>query len=172
MAEVNWGLPRQFVKKLGDPTVKIIEIYRPVESSTQLTTTKGEKKEAKIEGGENEAVKYNKNTYALATAVRQLTEDGKHRPKPLPDSDGIIEGEYEYWLQPEDPTAIGMHMARCKISVEDNWNATDGGNWTYTFDAIKDGTKDQVEWGTVTVTGDYLKATDAQFTPIPEGATE
>lgn len=172
MAEVGWGLPRQFVRKLGMANAPIIEIYRPVQSSTQLTTTKGEKKEAKIEGGENEAVKYHKNTYSQTTTVRQLTKDGKHRPKPLPDSDGIIDGEYEYWLQPENPTAMGMHMARCKISVEDNWNTDDGGSWVYTFDAIKDGTHDQVEWGTVTVTGGYLEATAVTFTEIPEDATE
>ena len=171
MAEMNWGLPRQFIRKLGVEAAPIIEIYRPVQNSTTLTTTKGEKKEAKIEGGENEAVKFNKNTYALTTAIRQLTEDGKHRKKPIADSDGVVDGEYEYWLQPEDPTAIGMHMPRCKPSVEDTWNAEDGGQWAYTFDAIKEDTHDQVEWGKVVVTGGYLKATEVTFEETTEPET-
>lgn len=153
---IGWGNPRQFIrKKSGEATNSnpIIEIYRAVENSSQLTTTKGDKKEAKIEGGENEAVKYGKNTYSHSTTVRIGEEDGKLRKKIVPDSDGVVEGEYEYWLCPEDPRAPWMHMESCVISVEDGWTAEEGTTLIYTFDAVKVNGHDQVEWGTGKLTG-------------------
>lgn len=159
---LSWGKNRLVLRKKGG--TKFIEFFTPVQDSTELTTTKGDKKEAKVEGGDNEAVKYNKNTYSLAAAIRQGHEDGKNRRKPLPDSDGVIEGEYELWLQPENPAAPGMHMQRCVVSVEDTWTAEEGGQWVYTFDAVKETGHDQVEWGTVTITGDYPVPTAVTFT--------
>ncbi len=167
---LSWGKMRLILRKIGGS--KFIELFTPVQDSTELTTTKGDKKEAKIEGGENEAVKYNKNTYSLAAAVRQGYENGKNRKKPLPDSDGIIDGEYELWLQPEDPKAPGMYMPKCVVSVEDTWTAEEGGQWVYTFDAVKEIGHDQVEWGTVTVTGDYPAPTAVTFTEDTEPTAE
>lgn len=166
--DLGWGLPRQIIRKKGVENAPYIELYKPVEGSTQLTTTKGEKKEAKIEGGENEAVKFNKNTYAMATSIRQGSVNGTPRKKPIADSDGVVEGEYEYWLLPENPSAPGMHIPRCTISVEDTWNAADGGQWAYTFDAVKEDGHDQIEWGKVTVTGEYLSPTKVEFTESTE----
>ena len=54
MAVIGWGKPRIFVKDLDDQSAKWIELPTPVEDSTQLSTEKGDKQEAKIEGGENE----------------------------------------------------------------------------------------------------------------------
>lgn len=169
----SWGKPRIVVKKKDTgETVTYIEFYTPVEDSTQLTTTKGEKKEAKIEGGENEAVKFKKNTYSLAAQVRiGLNDDGSVRKKPIPDSDGVIDGEYELWLQPENAKGLGIHMEGCTISVEDVYTAADGIILTYNFDAIKVDGHDQVEWGTVEITGNYLKTISAiKFTETAEAA--
>ena len=69
MAVIGWGKPRVFIKDLDASAPKWEELPTPVEDSTQLTTTKGDKQEAKIEGGENEDVKYGKNTYALALNI-------------------------------------------------------------------------------------------------------
>lgn len=162
--DLSWGLPRQVIRRKDIENSPYIELYKPVDGSTQLTTAKGEKKEAKIEGGENEAVKYGKNSYAQATSIRQATEKGDIRPKPIPDSDGVVEGEYEYWLQPENPAAPGLHIPLCKISVEDTWTSADGGQWAYTFDAIKEDDNDQIEWGKVTITvGADKKVTKVDF---------
>lgn len=167
----SWGKPRIIVKKKGDATAKHIEFYTPAEGSSQLTTTKGDKKEAKIEGGENEAVKFNKNTYSLAAQIRIGMENGTTvRKKPLADSDGVIDGEYELWLQPENPSGLGMHMETCNISVEDSYTADNGILLTYTFDAVKAVGHDQVEWGKVEITGDYLSPTAVTFTEAAEAA--
>lgn len=165
----SWGKPRIVVKKKGDTSSKYIEFPTPVEDTTELSTTKGDKKEAKIEGGENEAVKYLKNTYALAAQIRIGLEDGKTvRQKPLADSDGVIEGEYELWLQPENAAALGMHMEGCTISVEDTYTAADGIILIYTFDAIKVDGHDQVEWGTTTITGNKPNPTKVDFQQTAE----
>ncbi|MEQ2602876.1 hypothetical protein [Phocaeicola vulgatus] len=59
--ELSWGKCTIKIGKLqssGEAPSSWIDIPTPVENSTKLTPTKGAKKEAKIEGGENEAVKY------------------------------------------------------------------------------------------------------------------
>lgn len=66
--ELSWGKCTIKIGKLqssGEAPSSWIDIPTPVENSTKLTPTKGAKKEAKIEGGENEAVKYAANTYTF-----------------------------------------------------------------------------------------------------------
>lgn len=163
MAVLTWGKPRIFIKDIDDTSSKWIELRTPVEDSTQLTTTKGEKKEAKVEGGENEDVKYKKNTYALVFNLRGV----KGKAKPVMDADGVIEHNYKVLLQPEDATMDGFCIDKASVSVEDTWSAADGTMWAYTFDAIKPDSGDQVKWGTVTATGngDTLEVT---FTPTDD----
>lgn len=158
MSVLSWGKPKLFAKNLDKPDSKWIIWPTPVEDSTELTTTKGDKTEAKIEGGENEDVRYGKNTYALAFNVRSA----KGRKKPVADSDGVIEGNWAFVLQPEDPTTQGFVMRKSTMSVEDSWTAADGGVWAYSVDALKDGDHKQVEWGVITVT----KATDGSISKI------
>lgn len=91
--ELSWGKCTIKIGKLqssGEAPSSWIDIPTPVENSTKLTPTKGAKKEAKIEGGENEAVKYAANTYTFEFEIRA----GKGRRKPVEDTDGVITGEY------------------------------------------------------------------------------
>jgi hypothetical protein len=161
MAVLSWGKPRIFIQKEGETKWK--ELPTPVEDSTQLATTKGDKKEAKVEGGENEDVKFAKNTYALNLNIRQA----KGRVKPIVDADGVINDNYKVVLQPEDPTNEGFCLDKTTVSVEDTWTSADGGIWAYAFDALKPESGDQVKWGEVSVTGtaDNLEVT---FTPSNE----
>lgn len=104
--ELSWGKCTIKIGKLqssGEAPSSWIDIPTPVENSTKLTPTKGAKKEAKIEGGENEAVKYAANTYTFEFEIRA----GKGRRKPVEDTDGVITGEYAVKLQPEDKTVEG-----------------------------------------------------------------
>ncbi len=150
MSVLSWGKCRIFIKNIDDTTAEWKELATPVEDSTELSTEKGDKTEATIEGGENEDVRYSKNTYALAFTIRAA----KGRKKPLKDSDGIIEGNYAVALQPEDPTTSGLMIDKSTASVEDTWTSADGGQWAYTFDALKPDEGDQVKWGIVTVDED------------------
>ena len=151
MAVIGWGKPRLFVKDLDEADAKWLELPTPVEDSTELTTEKGEKKEAKIEGGENEDVYYNKNTYALACRIRMA----KNRKQPIASADGVVAHNYAVMLQPEDASVpSGISIEKSTVSCEETYTADEGGAWTYTFDALKPTAGNQVKWGIVTVTGE------------------
>lgn len=149
-----WGKPQLFIRKVtkaggGD----WITVPTPIEGTTELATTKGDKVEAKIEGGENEAVKYNRSTYACNFNIRSGAEDdGTVRKKPVADDDGVISGNYEFLLAPEDLAAPGFYFAASTLSVEDAFSVAEGASWNYTADALKSGDKKQIVWGTITLT--------------------
>lgn len=149
MAVIGWGKPRIFVKDLDAEAPKWAELPTPVEDSTQLETTKGDKQEAKIEGGENEDVKYGKNTYALTFNIRAA----KGRKRPILDDDGVVAHNYAIALQPEDKDVQGFCMEKATVSVEDTFSTADGGVWIYTFDALKPSSeKKQIQWGKIITT--------------------
>ncbi len=145
MAQLSWGKPTIEFGKCGvngaAPSVWTKLPYDPVENSTKLTPTKGEKKEAKVEGGENEAVKYAKNTFVFEFEVRAALG----RTKPIIDSDGVVEGEYAIRLTPEDAACEGILIDRATVSVEETYDTAEGKKWKYTFDVLKPNTGDQVK---------------------------
>ena len=148
MAVIGWGKPRIFIKDLDADSPKWEELPTPVENSTTLETTKGDKQEAKIEGGENEDVKYSKNTYLLNLSIRAA----KGRKRPISDEDGVVAHNYAVVLQPEDPMVQGFAIEKSAASVEDTFSTTEGGVWAYGFDALKPAKGKQVKWGVVKVT--------------------
>lgn len=119
----------------------------PVENSTTLDPTRGEKTEAKVEGGANEDVKVKANTYVFNTTIRAA----KGRKKPIKDNDGVSIKNYEIYVQPEDPACYGVHIARSSVNNMISYSTADGINWAYAFDVIKPDTGDKVEIGVVTV---------------------
>lgn len=149
MAVIGWGKPTIVISKLdnnGEPTTWS-EVPTPAEDSTNLTTTKGDKKEAKLEGGANEDVKYGKNTYALAYQIRVA----KGKTQPFNAIDGVVEGEYAVAVQPEDPAVPGIMMKKSVVSAEDTYAAAEGGAIIYTHDALQPNEGSQVEWGVITI---------------------
>lgn len=147
--ELSWGKPTIKIGKLGangTAPAAWIDIPTPVENSTKLTPTKGTKREAKIEGGENEAVKYTANTYVFEFEIRA----GKGRTKPVEDADGVISGEYAVKLQPEDPTVEGIVIDRSTMSAEETFDTENGKKWKYTFDVLKPSEGNQVKHEVVT----------------------
>lgn len=145
MAELSWGKPGIEFGKCGAngaaPTTWTKLAYDPVENSTKLTPTKGEKKEAKVEGGENEAVKYAKNTYVFEFEIRAA----KGRTKPIADEDGVVSGEYAFRLTPENPECEGFLIERSTVSVEDTFDTAEGKKWKYTADVLKPVSGNQVK---------------------------
>lgn len=148
MAVLGWGKPRIFIKDLDALSPAWEELPTPVENSTQLSTTKGSKQEAKLEGGENEDVRYGKNTYSLVSNIRAA----KGRTRPISDEDGVVAHNYALALQPEDKDVQGFCMEKTTVSVEDTFSTEEGGLWSYTFDALKASKeKKQVQWGKIIV---------------------
>ena len=145
MAQLSWGKPSIEFAKCGAngaaPTVWTKLAYDPVENSTKLTPTKGEKKEAKVEGGEVEAVKYAKNTYVFEFEVRAA----QGRTKPIEDSDGVVEGEYAFRLVPENPECEGFLIERSIVSLEETYDTAEGKKWKYTADVLKPASGSQVK---------------------------
>lgn len=131
---LSWGKCTIWISKLNDSGVATTwkKIPTPVEGSTTLTTSKGDKKEAKVEGGLYEGIKYNKNTYALEFEIRAV----KGRDKIAEDVDGVIEGEWGLKLQPEDATVEGIQIDRGILSMEPSYSTEDGTKWKYTMDAL------------------------------------
>lgn len=149
MSLVSWGKCKAYIKDLDATAPKWKLLDTPAEGTTTLETTKGDKKEAKIEGGENEDVRYAKSTYVLNLTIRAL----KGRKKPIADSDGIIDHNFAVAIVPEDPACYGVLIDKSKPSVTDTYSAEEGIQWAYAFDALKPETGDQVKIGVVTVTG-------------------
>lgn len=147
MAVIGWGKPRIFVKRLDGDGGTWKEVPIPVEDSTTLETTKGDKTEAKLEGGSNEDVKYGANTYALSYTIRVA----KGKTQPFEQNDGYVEGEYAVALQPEDPNVPGFMIDKSVVSAEDGFSTTDGGTIVYTHDALKPTTGNQIKWGVINV---------------------
>lgn len=149
MATIGWGKPRIFIKDLdSEPAGTWKEVPTPVENSTQLTPTKGDKQEAKLEGGANEDVRYAKNTYALAYQIRIA----KGKTMPFEHDDGIVAHQYAVAVQPEDPLVPGIMIDKSTVSAEDNFTTEEGGSITYTHDALQPETGGQVKWGVIKVT--------------------
>lgn len=152
MSRISWGKPRIFVRDNDDSSAKWKELLTPVENSTVLTPTKGDKVEAKIEGGENEDVKYKRSTYAVTFNIRKgKLPNGNIRPKPFPSIDGRVDHHYSVLLQPEDPTCEGFYIADCTVTVDDTYNTNDGAMWQVLMDALKAEVGDTVKWGVVTL---------------------
>ncbi len=139
MKDLMWGTCGIAVaKKEKNGTYGVWEAFpKPVENSTTLTTTKGEKKEAKTEGGIVEAVKYAPNSYSLASSFRLGMVDGQKISLPVKDHDGIVEGVYAFRLQPENKDVIGIFVKEAVITVEDSYTAADGATKVVTFDFLR-----------------------------------
>lgn len=163
MAETNishnigWGKPRLFIKKSGE--TKWEELPTPVENSTELQPTKGEKKEAKIEGGQNEDVMYKRSTYAVVYNIRKK----KARKTPIPHVDGVARDHYSFALQPEDPNCDGFKIDDTMVTVDDTFTAEDGAIWAIQHDAIAPEAADEntVKWGKVDFNNGTLTFTES-----------
>lgn len=160
MKQLMWGkAPAAIAKQKADGTTydAFKRLPECVENALQLSTTKGEKKEAKVEGGGVEAVRYSKNTYSLSMSFRRGTIKGQPVKFPFEEDevDGVVEGIYYLRVQPEDKTSGGLSVREVIISTEDTYTAADGAIKIVTFDFIKptenaDGTQDPtIDWSPI-----------------------
>ena len=145
---LSWGKPQINIgiRANGATPTTWKKEHPIVEGTAKLTPTKGTKREAKVEGGEYEAVMYTKNTYVFEYEVR--VRDG--RTPILTDNDGMVEEEVSIQLIPELDGAIGFLIDRAAVSVEDTWDAENGAKKKYTFDVLLPEEGAQVKWGTQT----------------------
>lgn len=137
---VSWGKPTIEIVKYENGAMPESPVWKelptPVENTTKLTTEKGDKKEAKIEGGEVIDVKVNKNKYTLELELYVT----RNFTPPIPDVDGVIADNYAVRVTPEDPTLEGVLIDKAAVSVEKTWDSEIGGKLKYTFEALKPAT--------------------------------
>ena len=119
MSKIGWGKPRIFIKRIDGSGSTWQEVPTPVQDSTSLETTKGDKLEAKLEGGMNEDVLYMASAYALSYQVR----DAKDKTMPFTDNDGVVDGEWQCAVQPQDPLVPGVMIHRSIVSAETRYTA-------------------------------------------------
>lgn len=133
---IGWGRPTIKVKKVSEEDTAYKTLPTPMDGTTTLETTQGDKMEAKIEGGENEAVKYKANTYELTFKIRHAPEKDEAL-NVIKDTDGVVAEEYSVQVIPENEEAIGVEIARASVNVQTSFDTTDGVVKTYTFFALK-----------------------------------
>lgn len=159
---LSWGKPRIFVKALIDGGV-LRELPTPVDDSTNLETTEGDKTEAKIEGGEIEAVRYDKSTYKLSLQIRMKAGS----KMPFANKDGIVTDNYEVTVAPENAEAYGFRMKEAHVSLKTSYTSNDGVLVDVAFDALSNQSGDaQCEFGTVTLSEEGGKVSAITFTAI------
>ena len=126
--KVGWGRPDTYVKDLEAADPQWLLTPKAVEKSTQLTPSKGEKKEAKIEGGDNEDVLYGANNYDLAYQIRRTS----NKKMPIRHYDGVVDNRYAVVVVPQNREAPGPYIAESTLAVEDNFTTHKGGTDLYT----------------------------------------
>ena len=150
MSVLSWGKPTIIVKSEEDKAIYRL-MATPVEGSTNLETTEGDKTEAKKEGGEIVDVRNNKSTYVLNYEI--YAEKGAK--KPFADQDGIITKSYSIFVVPEDENAIGIAMQKSKVVMNTSFTAADGIKYAIAHTALAtDGETPQCQFGYVKVTKD------------------
>ncbi len=145
----NWGRPTLFIKDLSVVNAKFKRLPTPIEDSTELTPTRGEKKDGTVEGGEIEVSKRKKSTYELAYSIRKLAG----RKPPFKTVDGVTNHEFAILMMPEDNNADGFYIERSSASIDDPFKAADGAPWDVLHSALKPTSGNTVKWGKVTVSG-------------------
>lgn len=150
MSVLSWGKPTIIVKSEEDGAIYRV-MATPVEGSTNLETTEGDKTEAKKEGGEIVDVRNNKSTYVLNYEI--YAEKGEK--KPFADKDGIITTSYSIFVVPEDENCIGIAMQKSKVVMNTSFTAADGIKYAVAHTALAtDGETPQCQFGYVKVTKD------------------
>lgn len=140
---ISWGKPAITATPVtGTGATGGGALPTPVDGSSELSTEKGEKLEALIEGGEAEAVKYKASKYTFVCQIRF----GKDRTMPIDGTDGVVPGEWTLALVPDETGAPGFTMHRAVCSYEESWTSADGGIRTYTFESLKPQTGNQLTW--------------------------
>ena len=147
MAVILWGKPTITVTVVGGAAADQsanLTVPTPVEGSTALSTETGDKHEALIEGGGNEAVRYDRNKYTLEFSVRFAA--GRTMPFEDKSSDGRITGTYKFVIKGEDNASPQMALNEGIVRYEDVMSLADGAARHYFIESLVPVSGDQITW--------------------------
>lgn len=141
---LSWGKCELTIEPIpGSGGSSVSNFPIPVDDSTQLTGTQGDKTEAKIEGGEIVATRTDAANYTLATKIRLHSE---LTTPPLGNGDGQIQGEYKVTIKPlENTTSPKITLNRCSASAMFNYSSAEGITVDYSFDVLKPDTGNRID---------------------------
>ncbi len=145
-----WGECDAYVKKAGDTTYK--KEPKPVDQSTTVEPSEGEKLEAKTEGGKLEAAMQLANSYLAKYQLRVAESKNSN----ITHINGVVDSEFSLAIVPKNRAAMGVVIDRSSVSVLDStFNSKEGIVDEFHFTALEpaDGSK-MVKRGVLTVTGD------------------
>lgn len=148
MATILWGKPAITVTVVNSEGASArLTIPTPVQNSTTLSTERGDKHEALIEGGGNEAVRYDRGKYTFEFEVRFAAE--RYMPFSDKSKDGNVTGTYKFEVSdPENANAPTMTMHEAVVTYEDTLDSDDGARrHFYCESLIPSGDGEQVTWG-------------------------
>ena len=147
MATILWGKPLITVTVVNSTNASSrLTIPTPVEDSTTLTTERGEKHEANIEGGGAEAVRYDKGKFTLEFAVRFAKE--RHMPFSDVSHDTKVGGTYGFVISdPDDTSAPSCNLHESEVTYEAALDADDGARRHFFCESVvPSGGGDQITW--------------------------
>lgn len=153
MADISWGKCTIGVSKYSSDKTEFDftelgtsfhVIDTPVNGSTTINIEEGEKHEAEIEGGGNEAVRYDDDKISVEFDVRRaagrklIAGNGKI---------GQIDGTYMLAIQPESTTAPSILIEAANLKRSISFTSADGIYDHYVFDALVPKTGQAVKIG-------------------------
>lgn len=147
MAIILWGKPTITVTAVGGAAADQsanLTVPTPVEGSTALKTETGEKHEALVEGGGNEAVRYDRNKFTFEFSVRFAA--GRTMPFEDKSHDGNVTGTYSFEITGEDTASPTMTIAEASVHYEDEMSLTDGAARHYICESLVPASGDQITW--------------------------
>lgn len=146
---LSWGKPTIEIGKLGTdgsaPT-SWITVDTPVMDSAELSVEKGDKKEAKISGGDIIATRYTASNYTFSFELYAK----KGSSKPVEDVDGVVADLYAIRITPENTSLPGKLLDCVSLNCEETWTEEDGEKWKYTADVLKPSSGNKVKSYTAT----------------------
>ena len=147
---LSWGECDAYVKKAGETTYK--KEPKPVDQSTTLEPTEGEKMEAKVEGGKLEAAHQLANSYLAKYQLRVAESKNSN----ITHKNGVVDDEFSLAIVPKNKAAIGIIIDRASVNVLDNtYNSKEGIVDEFRFTVLEPSDEtDMVKRGVLTVTGD------------------
>ena len=150
MAVILWGKPTITITTVTGTSAKLT-VPTPVADSTQLSTESGDKHTADIEGGGNEAVRYDKNSFTLEFSVRFAA--GRDMPFEDVSHDGVVTGTYKFVVAGEDTGSPTMAINEAAVRYEDEMSADNGAMRHYFAESIIPASGDQITWTHTAISG-------------------
>ena len=143
MAVISWG--KCTIKYKGSTDQSYTALPTPVDGSTSLETTEGEKLEAKEEGGGVVDVIYKKPETALVFDLYMKKPSSGTFTVPLNPSDGVVSGEYAIQLIPEDTACPGLQIDKARITTTTEFSSSEGLRVRYKCTALTPASGDMVK---------------------------